>query len=99
MRKITNEQLYTLLNNNSIILIDIRDADKYIKGHIANSINIPFRYLITNPSNYLNKINTYVLICDYGITSNDAAIKLSNLGYKVITVLNGIVKWKYGLVI
>lgn len=97
MKKITTNQLYTLIQSNSIIVIDIREEHKFKKGHILNSINIPFRYLTTNPSKYLSKNYLYAIICDYGITSVDAANKLHNLGYNVVSIINGISKWPYGL--
>jgi len=97
MRKITNNQLFELMKRKNINIIDIRDEYKFKKSHIINSINIPYRYLITNPSQYLNKQDNYVIICDYGITSDDATEKLYKLGYNVTSVINGISKWQYGL--
>lgn len=99
MRKITNEQLYNLLNSNSIQIIDIRENNKFQKGHINKSVNIPYRFLISNPTNYLSKQNKYVIICDYGITSDDCANQLSKQGYNVMSVINGISSWRYGLTI
>lgn len=98
MRKITNNQLFELMKRKNINIIDIRDEYKFKKSHIINSINIPYRYLITNPSQYLNKQDNYVIICDYGITSDDAAEKLYKLGYNVTSVVNGISNWQYGLI-
>lgn len=98
MKKITVNQLYSLLQNNSVILIDIRDEFKYKKGHIKNSINIPYRYIVTKPENYLSKNCLYALICDYGVTSVDASNKLYKQGYKVVSIINGISKWPYGLI-
>ena len=98
MKKITVRELYALMQTNPISIIDIRDQHKFIKGHIPTSINIPYRYIITNPSEYLNKNITYFLVCDYGITSDEAAHKLQNLGYNVVSVIKGIVSWPYGLI-
>lgn len=98
MKKISANQLYSLLNANMIELIDIRDSQKFLRGHISKSINIPYRYLLSNPNSYLNKQSMYALICDYGITSDDAAYKLSNQGYNVVSVIKGIGSWNYGLI-
>lgn len=98
MKKITANQLYYLLNANMIELIDIRDPQKFNRGHIEKSVNIPYRYLITNPHSYLEKQTMYALICDFGITSDDAAYKLYNLGYNVVSVVKGIKSWDYGLI-
>ena len=99
MRKITSSQLYTLMNSNPISIIDIRDQYKFLKGHIPTSINIPYKYIVTKPNEYLSKNITYFLICDYGITSEEAANKLQHLGYDVVSVVKGISSWSYGLVI
>ena len=45
-------------------LIDIRDKYEYMLGHISQSINIPYNYLMMNPENYLEHDKIYYLYCD-----------------------------------
>jgi len=40
-------------------IIDIRDKFQYYLGHIPNSTNIPYIYLIMAPENYLKKNEKY----------------------------------------
>lgn len=39
---VSTDWLNSNLNTNNIIVIDVRSADSYSKGHIPNSINLPF---------------------------------------------------------
>ena len=61
--------IFSLLKLNNPRVIDIRDSYKYSLGSIKGAINVPYLFLITNPSNYLNKSETYYLLCDSGNTS------------------------------
>ena len=42
-------------------VIDIRDKYDYDQGHYVNSINIPYIYLLINPSKYLRKDIKYYI--------------------------------------
>lgn len=72
-----------------INIIDIRDNYIYKMGNIPSSKNIPANFLITSPSNYLDKNDTYYIYCSFGMQSNKVCYKLSNLGYNVINVIGG----------
>ena len=74
---------------NNICLIDIRDKFEYNISHIPTSINIPSNFLITNPSDYLNKDKTYYLYCSSGIKSKNISNELNYLGYNTINILGG----------
>ena len=70
-------------------IIDIRSSDKYNINHIPGAINIEYLELLSNPSSYLNKNDTYYLYCTSGIRSKKATELLSILGYRVINVKDG----------
>ena len=76
-------------NLDHINLIDIRPVIKYNNGHIPNSKNIPHELLLSNPTKYLNKDNSYFLYCQKGITSIKVTNVLSRQGYKVASVEGG----------
>lgn len=78
-----------LENNSNLNIIDIRDNYHYISGRIQNAKNIPSSNLITNPSDYLNKDQTYYVYCEYGSTSKRMCQYLSNLGYNVVNIRDG----------
>ena len=70
-------------------VIDIRDNHKYNLGNVPNSVNIPYLFLITNPSNYLNKNDTSYIICESGNTSLRCVLELVEQGYNVVNVEGG----------
>ena len=81
------------INKRSYILIDIRNSYEYNKKHLNNSINIPFTKLIIEPAKYLNKIDDYLLICDFGIKSKKTCEILKKQGYKVHNLAGGIYEY------
>lgn len=87
MNNITTEELKSLIPN--VKIIDIRDNYKYNLGNIPTSKNVPVNFLLTNPENYLNNIDTYYIYCEYGSTSSRTCNILRNKGYKVVNVLGG----------
>jgi len=81
--------ILNLMNVTNPRIIDIRDNYKYNLGSIPGSINVPYLFLTTNPSNYLNKSDTYYLLCDSGSTSLRCCLELFDMGYNVINISGG----------
>lgn len=77
----------------TINIIDIRSVEKYNFSHIDTSINIPSDILISNPSKYLKKNETYYIYCQYGRTSIKLSLALNRLGYKIINITGGYEAW------
>jgi rhodanese-related sulfurtransferase len=84
-----NIDIFNLMNISNPRIIDIRDNYKYSLGSIPGSINVPYLFLVTNPSNYMNKKETYYLLCDSGRTSYRCCLELVDYGYDVINVDGG----------
>lgn len=76
-----------IINRN--ILLDIRDKYEYNLSHINKAVNIPYTYIITLYSKYLNFDDTYYIYCDSGSKSRKVCSFLNNLGYKVIDLIGG----------
>ena len=70
-------------------IIDIRSRDKYNINHIPGAINIEYLELLSNPSMYLNKSDTYYLYCTSGYTSSIVSNKLNMLGYNTVNIDGG----------
>ena len=87
MKEIKIEEIVNDLNN--LKIIDIRDNYLFNIGNIPNSINIPMNFLIMNPSNYLNKEETYYIYCNRGVNSKKTCELLTRLGYNVINIIGG----------
>lgn len=76
-----------------INLIDIRPITNFNNNHIPSAKNIPQDKLLLNPSNYLNKFDTYYIYCQKGKTSLNIVQILNNQGYKAINVEGGYERW------
>lgn len=88
-QEIDSYELNELLKTTNINLIDIRDSYEFSFGTIGNAKNIPFNYLMLNPSDYLNLEETYYIFCNSGINSYKLCKYLTKLGYKVFNVIGG----------
>ena len=93
MSKINTEEVKKILDNKdeNYILIDVREDYEFKEGHIPGAINIPLGN-ITNVDYSLDKI--IIAYCKSGNRSNQAAIKLKNMGYNVKD-MGGILDWTY----
>lgn len=78
----------------NVVIIDVRTNEEYKEGHIKNSINIPVDNI--EKINY-RKDTKIILYCRSGNRSNQAALKLKNLGYENIYDMGGINYWTYDL--
>lgn len=81
--------IFDLMKISNPKIIDIRDSFKYSLGTIPGAVNVPYLFLVTNPGNYLNKSETYYLLCDYGNTSYRCCLELMDEGYSVINISFG----------
>lgn len=87
-RSITMAQLSQIMNTNPMI-IDIRDPYQYAQFHLPSAVNIPYQTLVMYPERYLNRHDTYYLICAHGGESYRACVMLEPSGYKVMSILGG----------
>lgn len=82
------------------LVIDVRGADAYEKGHLANAINIPFDEFegkISDLEGY--KDQTIVLICNTGNKSGKAGKMLVDKGFtKVYNAEDGMEEYDYDTV-
>ena len=72
-----------------IKLIDIREPYEYASGTIKSAKNIPMGDLLSETDKYLDKQNTYYIMCQSGARSGRATKQLSNQGYQVVNVSGG----------
>lgn len=82
------KQLNDYIGKYNTVIIDLREEEEYMKGHIPTAVNIPYERL-EHYGNKLNKYNEIILYCDRGSSSLLAARSLSKLGYKVINIYGG----------
>ena len=78
-----------LINNDAIVL-DIRSADAFARGHIVNAKNIPNDELDAK----LDQLERYkstpiVAVCDAGVTTTGVVNKLRGAGFESVFGLKG----------
>ena len=93
MSKIKTEEVKEILDNKdeNYILIDVREDYEFREGHIPGAVNIPLGNITSVD---YSKDKTLIVYCRSGNRSNQAAIKLKNMGYNVKD-MGGILDWTY----
>lgn len=74
-------------------LIDIRDRNSYLLGHISGALNILYMDLIMNPNLYLRKDKRYYIYCFSGKTSRKIVLNLNKEGYNLVDLVGGYNKY------
>ena len=98
---ITGSEFEKLVEENKdVVILDVRDAKDYDKGHVENSINIP----IDEVESRINELKDYqdkeiLIYCSVGRRSAQAAEILENSGYKDISnSVDGVKEYEFELV-
>lgn len=90
VRRIGPAQLTALINRDDALLVDVRPAADFAKGHIAGSKNVQMAQF--DPENKQlapAKALPVVLVCKLGQTASDAAKRLRKAGFTNVSVLEG----------
>lgn len=95
--QISNNNAIFLINKKNAIVVDIRDNDDYLSGHIINSINISTKK--NKNSNFLEltkfKENPLIIVHNNGILSHSIIQNFKKIGFEKIYILKGgIINWK-----
>ena len=78
-----------LINNDGVV-VDIRSADAFARGHIVNAKNIPGEELDSRIAQLEQfKAQAIVAVCDSGITSTKAVKTLRGAGFGSVYNLKG----------
>jgi len=78
------------LINNDAVVIDLRTAESFSRGHIVNAKNIPFDEF----DGQRDKVDKFksspvIAVCDSGVTSNKAVDTLRKSGFESVYGLKG----------
>ncbi|MBI1935851.1 MBL fold metallo-hydrolase [Candidatus Woesearchaeota archaeon] len=88
-------------NNKSIFILDIRDSAKFNEWHINNSENIDVYNdiwagnfdIVKKKLGVLPKDRKIAVVCNAGVTSQNASMLLESMGYKALVVEKGMMGW------
>lgn len=98
VHKISAEKAKAMMDQDNVIIVDVRTAAEYNEGHIANAILIPNESIGSTPPSLLpDKDATILVYCRSGNRSKQASDKLAAMGYTKIYDFGGIIDWTYGI--
>lgn len=82
------------LNNNTAVVVDVRDQAEYRAGHITGAVNIPYA-LIRDKAVELEKYkNRQIIVVDkMGQHAGSAGKILREKGFDVVRLQGGITEW------
>lgn len=77
------------------LLVDVREVEEFVEGHIQGAINLPLSTILEEDVNDIlpNKSQTIFIYCRSGNRSQTASAKLCELGYTNIIEMGGIIDW------
>jgi rhodanese-related sulfurtransferase len=95
MEFISATQLWQRIQNNEVVVLDVRPESEYSQSHIPNSISIPLNQL-KEKINGLPKDIDVVAYCrgPYCVLSPEAVALLKKAGIKAIRLEEGLPEWK-----
>lgn len=89
-KALSPQQVVNLVNQQQAVVIDLRDKAEYSKGHIMDSVNVPFNKLDADIDRHASdKDKPVVLVCKLGQHSSAAGKKLAAKGYSQVHRLKG----------
>jgi rhodanese-related sulfurtransferase len=78
------------MNDSDTIVVDVREPDEFVKGHIENAVSIPLGSLPDQLSKLQAHKNKLVLIaCQTGTRSASAGKILTKAGFEQVFVITG----------
>jgi rhodanese-related sulfurtransferase len=86
MHEISALELLAIYKNVSII--DVRELDEYVSGHIPGAIHIPLSTIPVRQAE-IDKTKTQYLICEAGGRSGQAGKFLEDQGFDVVNIAGG----------
>lgn len=93
-RKTIPAQKAVLMMNDSALLIDVREKNEFVQGHIPNARNMPMAG-IAEQTDKLSKDSPIILTCATGARAQNAFKTLSQKGFQNLFVLeSGLDGWK-----
>lgn len=76
------------IGKKNVVIIDLREKEEYLAGHIPTAVNVPYKYLEDSKSILLRN-NLLILYCDRGHISLMAARDLVKDGYNIRSLFGG----------
>jgi len=96
IKEITPQELHGILGG--VQIIDVREAEEYLAGHLPGAVNIPrglLEFRVDGHPVLCDRGCTIVMQCQSGGRSALATVAMQELGYKnVVNLAGGYAAWK-----
>ena len=86
---LTPSELADLMAAGSVDVVDVRDENEWLSGHIPGARLVPLERLRADPDAALDRATTIVFVCAKGVRSMAAAKLADRFGYEHIHNLDG----------
>ncbi len=91
---VTPEEAYEMINQQEVMMLDVRTQEEYDSGHIPDALLIPLSELEPQLGE-LNEADHTLVYCASGRYSAEAANLLVNNGFRhVYNMMRGLVQWQ-----
>jgi rhodanese-related sulfurtransferase len=89
-KKLGPMEAVRLINDREPVVVDVRPAADFKKGHLLNAMSLPLAKLEERASEIAkDKSKPVIVYCALGGTSVEAALKLRKLGFSEVYPLRG----------
>ncbi|KKP24584.1 MAG: Sulfurtransferase [Candidatus Nomurabacteria bacterium GW2011_GWE1_32_28] len=92
--KMNPEVINKQVENNEIVLLDVREDSEWNEGHIKGAQHIALGNLNTETIKDLPKNIPIYIYCRSGRRAGEAEIKLKELNFNNVEKLGGIIEWQ-----
>ncbi len=93
------EAIRIMSTDGQSLIVDVRTQQEYDEGHIVGAILVPSTDILEGKVDaFPDKEQKLFLYCRTGRRAEDAAQKLTELGYTNVYEMGGILNWKGGVV-
>ena len=96
-QQITQEEAKEMMDNQEVIILDVREQDEYDSGHIPGAVLLPVGTIDEETAAEVipEKDSAVLVYCRSGNRSKTASSTLAGLGYTNIYEFGGINTWPY----
>jgi rhodanese-related sulfurtransferase len=89
-KRLAPPEAVRMINDRDIVVVDLRPAADFKKGHLMNALNLPVGKLVERAGELpKDKSKPLLLYCALGGVAAEAAAKLRKLGYAEVYPLRG----------
>ncbi|WP_178040370.1 rhodanese-like domain-containing protein [Frisingicoccus sp.] len=90
---ISQKEVLNYIQQGDAAVIDIRDRELFQKGHIPGAFSMPYDSF-DEKAPILRRYGTIILCCERGATSLLLGRRLSESGYRILSIGGGMEAWR-----